>query len=224
MRAGAHRQDRLASQREEAPNVCVEMPHLLLRPLAEPQHHYHQVGVLQEIEAGLIVPSLRIDGPVLSNGKEHGAFEAVANRENLGKLRKGLLGAVFLVPGQEHDVFAMTRTGTAFEGRPLLRPRRPSSGQAHDGEHWRSLLGMWGRSASRRQGQPGSHGRLLAGLLAPSEVLEAAPVPLREGRRADPRVECRGPPAKARPSIRRSPAVRTETPRAPSRSLGYGLA
>lgn len=58
----------------------------------------------------------RVDGSIGSEAEQHSAFEAVTLAEKLAEHRHRFLAAIFLVAGQQDDVFSLRRTGGFING------------------------------------------------------------------------------------------------------------
>ena len=103
VRRGAHADDRLARL-----DVIDDVLHLLVGQIAEAREDDHQVGRLERLQAGdVVVAGSGLIVPSLVDGEQHGALEAVMLGQDLGQLRQGLLGAIFLVAADQDDVLAL---------------------------------------------------------------------------------------------------------------------
>lgn len=88
-----------------AVEVVDEVLHLLVGPVLEAGVDDHEIGVIEDFNAG-DVGVTGIDVAVLVNAEEDRAFEAVMFREDARESGEGFFGAVFVVVGDEDDVFA----------------------------------------------------------------------------------------------------------------------
>jgi hypothetical protein len=102
VRGGAQPHHRLAGF-----EVRRDVLQLVVRQREEPREDDKQVRVLQRFETGHVVDG-RVDSAVFRVHREqHGAFEPVVLRQNLGELRDRFFGAVLLIAAEQHDVLAL---------------------------------------------------------------------------------------------------------------------
>jgi len=86
--------------------IGCDVPHLLVGQHAEAGEHDHEIRARQRLQPGDIVALYGIDNAGLPvDGKQHGASEAVPRSEDLRQQRHRFLGFVFLIAGDEYDVF-----------------------------------------------------------------------------------------------------------------------
>ena len=70
------------------------------------------------------------DDAVVVDGEQHGAVESVVLGQDLGQLRQGLLGAVFLVAADEDDMFPLAGPFGPLDHRARDRQPRDCRGTA----------------------------------------------------------------------------------------------
>jgi hypothetical protein len=79
-----------------------------------------------------------IDQARIVHAEQDGAVKAVMPRENAGQHRQGLLAAVFLIGGDQHDVFAFSRALSSLIGQPERALRNGMGGCGAGGEREKS--------------------------------------------------------------------------------------
>ena len=94
--------------------VVLEVLHLFLRKVLEAQEDDHEVGCFQGLEAGDIGASGLDEAGLLVGGEENAALEAVVFRQDPAEGGQGLFAAVFVITGDEDDVFALAGSGLAL--------------------------------------------------------------------------------------------------------------
>ena len=96
------------------------MFHLVIRPVTETQQHDAQVGVIERLEARIVVARVRVDlSCLLIDREQHRALEAVSHRKNFRQHRQPFLRPILLVARDQHDVFAFARPALAFVRDPV---------------------------------------------------------------------------------------------------------
>ena len=130
--------------------------HLFIGPVLEAGKDDHEVGGVEGVHPGDVVVA-EFDGAGLGvRAEEDGAFEAVAFGEDAGEGGKRFLGAVFVVAGDEDDVFADAGAGAAlvddlglnsFQGEEESEGGKGEGGKGEVGDasvHGRgSSVGCW---------------------------------------------------------------------------------
>jgi hypothetical protein len=111
--AGAQGHERFARQ-----VIVHEMFHLRVGPFPEAQEHDTEVRRIEGLDARFVVLGIRIDLAVLDR-KQHRALKPMTDGQDFGQLRQTFFAAVFLIAGQEHDVFAAARALFAFVNHPI---------------------------------------------------------------------------------------------------------
>ena len=114
--------------------IGVNMPHLLLRQLAEAGGDHHQIGVAERLKARDIRLLVGIDLPGFGIDRKHyPAVEAMPVGQDLGQLRQGLFAAVFLITADKHHPLALAWPLMALHIKPQIRPG--GSRQRHPAKH-----------------------------------------------------------------------------------------
>ena len=96
------------------------MPHLVLRKVLEAEEHDCNVCGFQCFHAGHIGVARLNFARGRINIEKHGAFEAVVLYQQPSERWKRFFGAILVIAGKEHDVFASARAaGTCGEASRL---------------------------------------------------------------------------------------------------------
>ena len=106
--------------------ILDDVPHLVVRQVAVAGGDDHQVGRPEGLQPGDVVGRDRADRPVFRiDGEQDGTLEPMTGGEDLAQLRQGLFAAIFLVAGDQDDLFALAGAFAAFVNDPRVRRARP---------------------------------------------------------------------------------------------------
>ena len=94
--------------------VVDEVLHLFVREVLETQEDDHEVGRFQVRETRDPGAAGLDEAGLLVGGEEDAALEAVVLRQDPAERGKGLLAAVLVVTGDQHDVLALAGAGFAL--------------------------------------------------------------------------------------------------------------
>ena len=96
--------------------------HLLVRKLAKTKKQDHQVSRVEGLQPGNVGLVVGLDHTGFGvDGKQHGAFEPVADREDLGEHRHALFGSILIVPGDKDNVLAGSGALATWVNDPRIR-------------------------------------------------------------------------------------------------------
>lgn len=109
-----------ADDGDVAVDGVVEVFECGVRPFAEAEGHDDGVGGVEGFWGAEAFAAVGVDGAIVIDGEEDGAFEAVVLAEEFAEHGEGLFGAVFLVAGEEDDVFAGAGAFAAGVGDPAV--------------------------------------------------------------------------------------------------------
>jgi len=164
--------------------VVGDVLHLGVGEILEPEEDDQQVSRLERLEPGDVGAAGLDEAGLRVRREEHAALEPVMPRENPRQRGERLLGAVFVIAGQKHDVLPVAGALRSFinhEVRILRncgRRKNQGSEQGHDRR-------VSGHSPSFRSGPPArSSTKLHAGAVAHQKVNRIATCMIRGSRAA----------------------------------------
>jgi hypothetical protein len=109
--------------------IVRDVLHLFIGQVEEAGENDHQVGVLESFEA-LDVGGPGFDVSVLINSEQHGGFETLVLGKDAGEGGTGFLGAIFMIRGDEDEVFAFAGAFTTEVSD--LPERRENQGEKEE--------------------------------------------------------------------------------------------
>jgi len=110
--------------------------HLVIGEIEEAGKDKHEVGILEGFEA-FDVGSAGFDETVFIDTEADGGFKAVVFGQDAGEGGAGFFGAVFVVGGDEDEVFSFAGAGFAFVGD---LGRDGQEGEEKEQDYWHSCF------------------------------------------------------------------------------------
>ena len=92
---------------------------MIIRKSLEAGEQNHQIGILEVLETGDVITA-RLDGAVLwVGGHKITALESVMFGQDSCECRQGFFPTVFVITGDEDDVFSLSRSRLTLPDHPV---------------------------------------------------------------------------------------------------------